>query len=188
MRRRGYRQPNKSGIRKPNRTVVDGDVARLFIQRQGGDVLVVLMDASDLSTVAGHPTAWYAQSSGWSWYAITDSPMESGKRGPKILMHRLLMDFPSGMDVDHINGNGLDNRRANLRVVDHSTNQLNRSGARSDSVLGIRGVYFDARYGTWIARGTARKIKTHIGSFKSKEEAIAAREAWEMAHGAITRK
>lgn len=42
-----------------------------------------------------------------------------------VMMHRLIMNPPEGMVVDHINGKGLDNRRSNLRVVSHSDNQKN---------------------------------------------------------------
>ena len=66
------------------------------------------------------------------------------KNGKYILMHRLLMKFPrKPFVVDHINHNGLDNRRKNLRVVSQSINQLNRLGITKKSTTGIKGVYFN---------------------------------------------
>lgn len=53
------------------------------------------------------------------YYAVASS------KGKSIFMHRLLMGFPKGLVVDHINGNGLDNRLSNLRAVSYSTNNLN---------------------------------------------------------------
>ena len=46
-----------------------------------------------------------------------------GRRGRAISMHRLIMGNPVGLDVDHINGDTLDNRRCNLRIVTHAQNQ-----------------------------------------------------------------
>jgi hypothetical protein len=58
----------------------------------------------------------------------------------QVLVHRLIMGSPEGMDVDHINGNGLDNRRKNLRVCTRSQNAMNKK-LRSDSTTGYKGVY-----------------------------------------------
>lgn len=47
-------------------------------------------------------------------------------------MHRLIMDFPKGKDIDHKNGNGLDNRRCNLRICSRLENMSNRRGLNSN--------------------------------------------------------
>ena len=52
---------------------------------------------------------------------------ENGKRKRKtIWLHRFLMDCPPGLVVDHIDGNGLNNQKSNLRVITHSQNMNNR--------------------------------------------------------------
>lgn len=61
-----------------------------------------------------------------------------------ILMHRVVMGCPTGLCVDHINRDGLDNRRDNLRVCTHAENMRNRKAGRL-SVSGIKGVSFDPR-------------------------------------------
>lgn len=80
----------------------------------------------------------------WNWYA-----KPSGKRncyahayngGNRMYMHRLLLNPPKGMYIDHINGNGLDNRKTNLRIVTLSQNQGNRR-LTSTSVSGYKGVH-----------------------------------------------
>jgi len=58
----------------------------------------------------------------------------------QVLIHRLIMGFPEGMFIDHINGNGLDNRKENLRVCTPSQNCMNKK-LRSDSTTGYKGVY-----------------------------------------------
>lgn len=58
-----------------------------------------------------------------------------------IMMHRHILKLGSGMDVDHINGDKLDNRKENLRVCLHKENLLNKK-TRKDSHTGFKGVTF----------------------------------------------
>jgi len=100
-----------------------------------------------------------------------------------ILMHRLIMDAPADMQVDHINGDGLDNRRANLRLVTSRKNSINRS-VRSTNKTGYSGVYLDKRTNKYTAR-----ISLHIGSFDSFDEAVTARQkAEDEYYGDFTRR
>ncbi len=100
-----------------------------------------------------------------------------------ILMHRLIMDAPADMQVDHINGDGLDNRRANLRLVTPRKNTINRS-LRSTNKTGYPGVYLDERTNTYTAR-----ISLHIGVFDSFDEAVEARKkAEDEYYGEFTRR
>jgi len=57
-------------------------------------------------------------------------------------MHREIMGFPLGKDVDHQNHNTLDNQRGNLRVASRSQNQANRSLNRSGTITNVKGVQF----------------------------------------------
>jgi hypothetical protein len=86
--------------------------------------------------------------------------------GRKTLMHRVIMSPPKGLQVDHINGDRLDNRRCNLRIVTATQNRANSVGfGRS----GIKGVCQKKDY--WVA--------TISKSFSTKEEAVAQRRQWE---------
>lgn len=95
--------------------------------------------------------------------------------------------FPENQ-IDHINGNGLDNRIENLRQVDSSQNNWNRS-IETSSKTGIKNIYFNESSNTY--RVEIFKFRKHInvGSFKTLEEAKkAAEQAREKHHGNYTRK
>ncbi|MCK9461456.1 MAG: HNH endonuclease [Proteobacteria bacterium] len=72
-------------------------------------------------------------------------------RGKHIYMHRLILDFPSGVDIDHINCDKLDNRKSNLRVCTRSQNNANLPKP-SHNTSGYKGVSWDKRACKWVAR------------------------------------
>ncbi len=79
-------------------------------------------------------------------------------------MHRLIAQPPEGMEVDHVNGDSLDNRRSNLRVVSRRENLRNRRGWSTRSPY--KGVNYDKKRGKW---------KLHIApEFDTPEEAARA--------------
>jgi hypothetical protein len=92
-------------------------------------------------------------------------------KGTPILLHRFLMRLRADdkRDVDHINGNTLDCRRGNMRIVDHQVNCQNRSG---DSETGIRGVR--GKNGRWVAEITVAGQRKHLGTFDAQYPAAMA--------------
>lgn len=108
------------------------------------------------------------------WHMRGEYAVHSKYRYPAnpgtLSMHKLILDSPEGMKVDHINGNCLDNRRANLRVATHSQNMMNRR-TNTNTKSGLKGVTFDSRYGCWQARIGINGKRITLGSFKTKEEA-----------------
>jgi hypothetical protein len=116
----------------------------------------------------------------WRW-SVTN-PGNSGKSyaerrvgGGRTLMHRLIMDAPKGLVVDHINGDGLDNRRSNLRICTRTENLFNHKLSKR-STTGYMGVALDngRRY---VAHLQVNGQKKRIGWFKTAEEAARARDA-----------
>jgi hypothetical protein len=91
--------------------------------------------------------------------------------GEKIMMHLLIMGKREGMEVDHINGNKLDNRRNNLRHVPKWVNCLNKPPQKNGAV------WFSKRHQKWRAEMWIEKKKTYIGIYETKEEAVKAYEA-----------
>lgn len=99
--------------------------------------------------------------------------MLDGKRQKRIYMHRQILNPGQGLEVDHINGNKLDNRRCNLRPATHSQNGMNR-GARRGTSTGLKGVCFSKQKGKFHAVIHAGRKKNHIGFFLTAEAAKAA--------------
>ena len=122
---------------------------------------VAIVDAADLPVVAGY--RWRAVKGAATWYAMTDAKV--GRKMTTVLMHRLLVNPLPGFDTDHVDGNGLLNTRANVRMCTHAENARNQR-IRSDNSSGFKGVGLTAE-GRFYAQiqGNVRKIR--IGTFKS---------------------
>lgn len=112
-----------------------------------------------LSTQKWH--AWNDHGKGW--YA-------RGKLGS--YMHRVIMCAKPGEQIDHINHNGLDNRRCNLRICTHRQNQYNRKAEQGCNSK-FKGVYLIAgKY--WYAEIKIEGKRIYLGSFSSEKEAAKA--------------
>ena len=131
QRWRRHGDPLKSGHKvRPLR--VDGNLAIVPLS-QG---LHATIDAADAPHVAGRN--WHAVRDGNTYYAMTSVKGEDG-RHHKIPLHRFIVNPPSGCLVDHGDGDGLNNRRANLRVATLSENQWNKARSRNNT-SGFKGV------------------------------------------------
>jgi hypothetical protein len=154
-------------------------VKRIPLRNRAGETVAhALVDDADYE--------WAMQ---WRWSLIRHSGKKSyARRGTMrsnepqrtYFLHRELMGLKhgDGLEVDHRNGDGLDNRRSNLRVCSRSQNAQNRSGSYPGARSPHRGVWFDKRRGKWIAEGKINYRKTHIGQFDSEQEAAAAARVW----------
>lgn len=111
---------------------------------------------------------WYAMRSTNNWYASRVVKRFGNQRS--ILMHREITRAPVGMDVDHINHDGLDNQRSNLRVCTRSENLANQS-AKPNNTSGRKGVSWDARTKKWIAFISQNNKTRNLGRFGTIEEA-----------------
>lgn len=95
-------------------------------------------------------------------------------------LHRLITNAPKGLQVDHINGNRLDNRKINLRICSSSDNSKNRPKNKGN----YKGVYLDKLRNKWIAQITKNYKCYHIGSFEKEiEAALAYNEKAKELHG-----
>lgn len=90
----------------------------------------------------------------------------------KCTMHRFLLLAEPGVEVDHIDGNGLNNRRSNLRLSTRAQNQWNQR-TRADNKSGVKGVYL-SRSGKWCAQIKANGKNKGLGKFKCRTAAAIA--------------
>lgn len=89
----------------------------------------------------------------------------------RVYLHRLILNLKDPRHLtDHINGDRLDNRRKNLRVVDFQTSNQNVSGHRNSSSR-FRGVSWDKRAKKWEASAKMNYKKIHLGYFELEEDA-----------------
>lgn len=106
--------------------------------------------------------------------------------GTQFRAHRVVWIIWNGcapeLQIDHIDGNGLNNRISNLRHVTHLENRRN-SRRQSNNKSGSSGVDWDKRRCKWRARIKVCGFTRHIGYFVELEEAIAARKEAEATYG-----
>ncbi len=154
-----------------------GDIAIIPLT-QGYEAVI---DAADLSLVEGFN--WTADvvrrrkdGSVLTVYASRQHRLSNGKQ-MKIRLHRLLMAESNDMDVDHRDGNGLNNRRrgdtGNLRIVTSSQNMHNKRVSINNS-SGVKGTYWEKTRSKWRALIAVDGRRHHLGYFDSKDEAAAA--------------
>lgn len=88
-------------------------------------------------------------------------------------MHRLIMNTPDGMVTDHIDGNGLNNQRKNLRICTHTENMANRK-IHINNTSGYKGVTWSKQNNRWRSQIYLDSKNIFLGLFTDKEEAYKA--------------
>lgn len=118
----------------------------------------------------------------WNWwlftrtahhgvYAVAKVKQEDGSYR-SVLLHRHLMKPPAGMQVDHIDGDGLNCRRSNMRLVTPAENSQNQRRRREGYSSQYKGV---CRHKTgWRASIKCNGIASYLGSYRNEEDAAEA--------------
>lgn len=153
---------NKLGERSiydKNDIIIEGDTAKIILRNKeqaiAGEAIV---DTEDLPKCLEYK--WHIRKGRNTNYAIaTVSQTE------KIHLHRLILAYTGSLDIDHINRNGLDNRKNNLRIVSHSTNLAN------NGKTGVK----RAPSGRYQATCTRNYQNIYIGTYDAFDEAVKAR-------------
>lgn len=104
------------------------------------------------------------------------------ENGTKLrILHRVILSAPKCAFVDHINHDGLDNRRSNLRLATSSENNSNRVKQKNNT-SGTPGVLWNKQKNSWQALIKKQRKVKHLGFFKNLEEAVAARKKAEICY------
>jgi hypothetical protein len=123
----------------------------------------------------------YAQLCEYKWYATNQrdhfyaarNKIKNGRR-TYMTMHRQIMKCPMDMVIDHINHNGLDNRRDNLRMVTSQQNSWNVRKHRGNFSSQYKGVSFDNKRKKWVSAIFYNGKRISIGQFDDEEAAARA--------------
>lgn len=137
---------------------------------------IVLIDAVDFEVVAQ-----------WRWsFDGKYATRKPGRKGRKIYLHRFIMNAMPGVEIDHINGDKLDNRRCNLRITTRQQNSLNARGKGGTSQF--KGVAWDKANQKWMANIMINGRNHRIGRFRDELEAARAyNDAARELHGEYAR-
>lgn len=140
-----------------------------------GDPLAAFLSKVDKS---GSCWEWTGSRSSHTGYGMFNYLKPDGVRKPTTA-HRAAWDLlvgpiPAGMYIDHVCHNRGCVNPEHLCLATPKQNMENRAGAQRNSSTGVRGVSYDARYGTYAAGVQHKGVKYHAGTFKTLEEAAAA--------------
>lgn len=129
---------------------------------------VAIVDDEDYEWLAA--SSWCYKPDKRTGYAIRRGSRSD--RTQTIWMHRQILDAPPGVQVDHIDGDGLNNRRANLRFATNTENQRNQRTPRNNS-SGFKGVHVHRRNGLYVVTIRIDGATRQLGQYANK--VIAAR-------------
>lgn len=161
-------------VKRPIR--IEGDIAYVPLTK-GYEAII---DIADIPLVDG--VNWTASINPKTVYAY-----RKGVGGINIVLHRLIMDATSHVEVDHIDGNGLNCRRCNLRIASHAENMRNRRLSR-DNTSGVKGASLDRSTGKWQANIRKDGRQFNLGRFNCRTAAaIAYAKASRDLHGEFGR-
>jgi hypothetical protein len=147
--------------------------------------LVAIVDADDFDYLSQFK--WCSNHTPRTFYALRFVRRNDGRQGVEY-MHRTVLQrklgraLANGEQVDHINGDGLDNRRINLRPATNAQNGRNcrrRASTTSSQYLGVRS---DKQSGKWCSNICTPGKRVHLGYFLTEVDAMLAREKYIAAH------
>ena len=167
-------------MRTESQCVIKGKTVEVELTRG----YVAIVDLADLETVKGY--CWQARISHVGKTLLVYASRKAGNK--TVWMHRATLKPKANKLVDHKDGNGLNNRRKNLREATRSQNNRNR-GVCLRNKSGHVGVSWNTQMGMWRADLTVDGKRKFLGLFKTVPAAVSARaKAGKKYHGEFSRK
>lgn len=115
----------------------------------------------------------YEYLNSFNWCVSSHGYAKAGINKKTVYMHRMIMGYPKGYQIDHINENKLDNRKENLRICTSSQNRRNIS-VRKDNTSGYKGVTKYLYGDGWVAKINNGYKTINLGIFATLEDAAIA--------------
>jgi hypothetical protein len=129
---------------------------------------------------------WYVTKNGNTFYAKRNTSRKNIKNSLTCYMHRHIIKVPPGFVIDHINHNGLDNRKVNLRIATRAQNNRHTKKTKNKFRSNYKGIYWHNRDRAWEVRITADGKRRHFGCYKDEIEAAKAYDhAAKIYHGSF---
>ena len=165
--RRGPKFHANDIIVKPNGTTI-------IMLTQGQKAII---DTIDYPKVIKY--RWFALKQRNTFYAYTNTSRLAIKKRTTLKMHHIILPLKQGRIVDHISGNGLDNRKLNLRYVTPTQNSCNHT-LRTDNKIGYSGVSWHERDKKWQAQIQVDGKVKHLGQSHCFKKALKMRHIAEI--------
>jgi HNH endonuclease/AP2 domain len=140
-----------------------------------GETMEILIDKDDFDKVNEFSGTWYVKKDGNTHYAR----IRNGNSNIKL--HRVIMNYYGSKVIDHRNGNGLDNRKNNLRIVTQKVNSRNRKLSKNNK-SGVTGVCYNKLRNKWEAQIKANGRTRYLGLFDELQEAKEMRKVGEIVY------
>ena len=146
--------------KKENRYIFEKDIVRVLTSKNEEFII----DKDDYEKIKDH--TWSLDGNGYA---------RTGFDNSQIKLHRYVTDAPDDMEIDHKDGNILNNRKSNLRICTRQENAMNLKLSKNNT-SGHKGVYFDKTCNQWFSVINYKKTRINLGFYKSQIDAIKARQ------------
>lgn len=151
-----------------NKYYIKDDTAYILCVDTNDNQIYFQIDLEDLEKVLYY-SKWFLKKNKNKLYVVCNK--EINNKRTIVRLHRFLLDFPE-QDIDHIDGNSLNNKKNNLRLCDDSQNMSNLIKCRVDNSIGLLNITKDGKTGKYRPEIYINKKRIYFKRFELKEDAI----------------